>query len=245
MHESSSYAHLGMALLLAGAIAAPIFFFIVNSVPLTALALSSVLLGVVSLALAKSLPETPPQVARLLLETGLENLAGLIEELGVDAKAIYLPSSLAGGQPRGLIPLHADVRPEITRPLPRRMIVEFGPNPRDAGILVSTPGTAVIPLLGTPPGPTASELEAALVRVLVGALDLAGSVQVTLEPGIVIVDVKDLRFETDDLSIYRVIGTPIASIAAAIVAEGIGRPVKIRSEERTDRQLIAQLEVNL
>jgi len=244
MQNLSAYTRIGAALLLAGVIAAPVFYFVAGSVALTALALSSVLLGAVALLLARSLPRIPPQAARLLLEAGLDNLAALIEELGVDARAIYLPSTLSGGKPRALIPLHANPGPpEITRALPRRMIVDFGPNPEDVGVLVTTPGSAVVPLLETPPGPMSSELEAALARVLAGALDVASAVQVAQDAGTVTVEVMGLRLETDDLWIYQVLGSPVASVAAAVVAEGLRRPVTIASEEHAGDRLTVHLEV--
>ncbi len=244
MHTPWSYEHVGAALMLAGGIAVPIFFFVVGSIALTALALSAMLLGVISLLLARSLPAIPPQAARLLLEAGQDNLAGLIEELGVDARAIYLPSIQAGGRPRALVPLRADSsRPDITRPLPRRMVVSFGPNPEDMGILVATPGSAVMPLLETPPGRTSSGMEAALTRVLVGVLDVASSVQVTQESGRVTATVGGPRLDMQNLAAFHVIGTPIASVVASVVAEGLGRPVTIMSEERTGESLMVQLEV--
>ena len=175
----SVYTRLGATLLLAGAIAAPIFFFVAASVPLTALALAVVLLGAIALLLARSLPSVPPQAAELLLHAGLENVARLLEEIGVDSKAIYLPARLSGGKPRALLPLHSNpVQPEVSRPLLNRLIADFGPHPEDIGILVTTPGTAMMELLETRPGATSSELEAGLARVLIGLLDLATAGQV-------------------------------------------------------------------
>lgn len=240
----SSYARVGAALVLAGAIAAPVFYFVAASVPLTALALSSILLGAVALLLARSLPAVPPRAAALLLEAGLENLAGLVEELGVEEKAVYLPSALAGGKPRALIPLGANPpRIEVTRPLPERLIAQFGPDAEDMGLLVVTPGAAVMAMLEAPPGPSSSELEAALARVLVGSLDLATSVQVAQEPGFAAVSVSGLRLDRDDLWIYRLLGTPVASIAAAVVAEGLGTPVTVLSEERSSDRMVVRLGV--
>ncbi len=244
MRSLSAYAQVGTALVLAGVIAAPVFFFVASSISLTALALSATLLGSISLLLARSLPTVPPQAAELILEAGHENLAELLEEIGINSKAIYLPSTLAGGKPRALIPLRADsARATITRPLLRRMIVDFGPAPEDVGILVTTPGTAVIQLLETPPGATSSELEVALARVLVGALDLATSVQVAEEPGGLSVTIAGARLDREALWIFRSLGTPIASITATLVAEGLGAPVMIRSEDRAANRLMIHLEV--
>ncbi len=243
MKPLSAYRKVGFVLLAAGAVAAPVFFFVAASVPLTALALSAALLGSIALLLARSLPEIPPEAARLLLDTGLSNLAGLLEEIGLDAKTVYLPSRIAG-KPKALIPLHANAgRPAITRTPADRMIVDFGPNPEDVGLLVSTPGTTVLPLLGSPPGPSSAELEAALAHILTGLLDLATSIQVTRDQNDVTVRVNGLRLEDGALAVYRTVGTPVASIAAAVTAEGLASPVMIRSEERTGDRLLVHLEV--
>lgn len=238
------YTRLGATLLLAGAIAAPIFSFVAGSIPLTALALASVLLGAISLFLAGSLPAVPPQAAELLLHAGLENVARLLEEIGSDAKAIYLPSRLSGGKPRALIPLHANAaQPKVSRPLLDRLIVDFGPHAEDMGILVTTPGTAVVELLETRPGATSSALEAALARVLIGMLDLATAVQVSQEDGSVTVTMTGVRLTYPDLWIYQALGTPLASLAATLVAEGLDTPVTIRSEARREGRATVLLDV--
>ncbi len=244
MRPLSAYTRVGAVLLIAGIVATPVFYVVAGSVPLTALALSAILLGGIALLLDRSLPAVPPQAAALLLEAGLDNLSSLLEELGVDAKAIYLPASLAGGKPRALIPLHSNaVRPEITRALPQRLLVEFGPNPDDVGLLVATPGTTARRFLEGSPGSTSAELEAALARVLIGALDLATSVQVAQETGTVAVNIAGIRLADQDVWVYRSLGTPIASIVAALVAEGISAPVTIRSEEHAADRATVLLEV--
>jgi len=243
MKPLSVYSKVGFALVTAGVGAAPVFYVVAASVPLTALALSAVLLGVIAVLLERSLPEIPPQAAQLLLDTGLSNLAGLLEEIGLEAQAVYLPSRIAG-KPKALIPLHANAgRPVITRALADRMIVDFGPDPEDVGLLVNTPGTTVLPLLDPPPGPSSAELEAALARVLTGLLDLAASVQVTRDQDDVTVRIGGMRWQGDALAVYRTVGTPVASIAAAVAAEGLATPVTIRGEERTGDRLLVHLEV--
>lgn len=244
MKSPSAYAQIGTALVVAGVIAAPIFYFVAASVPLTALAFSSVLLGVISMLLAQSLPKVSPQAAQILLEAGLDNLAGLLEEIGANAKAVYLPSSVTGGKPKALIPLHSNpAAPTITRSLANRMIVDFGPSPEDMGILVTTPGTAAMQFLESPPGSTSSELEAALARVLAGALDLARSVQVAQESGVITVRVLGVRFDHQDRWIDQMLGTPIASVAATVAAEGLGRTVSVESEGREADRLTIRLRV--
>lgn len=65
-----------------------------TSVPLTALGLATAILGGVSLALGRSMPRLPPEAVPYLLEAGVENMATLLEELGLTCRALYLPSSL-------------------------------------------------------------------------------------------------------------------------------------------------------
>lgn len=252
--RASIYTRLGITLLLAGALAAPIFYGVAQSVALTALALSSMLVGAVALLLARSLPDVPPHAAILLLQTGTENIARLLEEIGLGNRAIFLPGRLAGGRPRALIPLReapdgdpaldgnpvsGDVpgTPTVMRPLPERFIVEYGSGPDEVGILVTTPGTAALGLLDGPPGGGSSELEAALARVLVGGLDVARSVEVSQVDGQVTVRLGGVSLPAQDLWIDRILGTPLAAVAATVVAEGLDRPVMILTEERSGDRL--------
>lgn len=245
MRPLSAYGRIGTSLLVAGAIATPVFYFVANSIPLTALGLSAVLLGVIALLLARSLPQLPPRAAQVLLETGLDNLAGLLEELGVEGRAVYLPSKLAAGRARALIPLHPNSgAPKGMREIADRLIVDYGPNPEDLGVLVTTPGTAAAGLLDGPPGASSAELESTLARILVGYLDVASSVQIVQEPGLVIASLGGVRFENRDSRTDRVLGTPLASIVATIVSEGLEQPITIGAEDRTGDRLVVRLEVS-
>ena len=95
--KNNPYRLLGIGLTIAGAIFAPVSYFIISSIPLTAIALSSVMIGFTSIALASSRPQISPEASRLILETGMENIAALLEELGLNHKAIYLPSTMREG----------------------------------------------------------------------------------------------------------------------------------------------------
>jgi len=244
MRPLSAYRKVGFVLLAAGVLAAPIFYFVARSIPLTSLGLSAVLLGTIALLLNRSLPEIPPRAAQVLLESGLENLGGLVEELGVAAKALYLPSALTDGRPRALIPLNSDsAHTTISHVVGRRLIVEYGPRPEDVGLLVSTPGTSALSFLDEPVGSTSSELEGVLTKLLVGIFDAASAVQVSMEDGVVHTRISGIRLVTGDLWIHGVLGSPIASVAAAVVAEGIKAPVVVAAEERSGDHLSVRLEV--
>lgn len=227
----SVYTRIGAALALAGGLTAPVFSVVARSVPLTALALAAILLGAVALLLGRSLPEVPPRAAEAFLQAGLENVARLLEELGLDARAVYLPSRLSGGKPRALIPLNGHRLPVSIRPVQDRLIVDYGPEAEDVGLLVATPGSSVM-MPASLPARTGADLEASLAQVLIGRLDVAEKVRVAKEDGVVRVTLDGLRVLPQDLWIYRAMGSPLASVAATVVAEGLDRPVSIRSEER-------------
>ncbi len=242
--KQSAYANIGLSLLLGGVLAALVFFFLANSVPLTALALSAVLLGTIALFLDRSMPQVSLRAAQLLLESGLANLSALLEETGASAPAVYLPSILTEGQPRALIPLspHGQL-PTVTQISSQHLIVEFGPHPDDVGLLVSTPGGGALSLLDERIGSTSAELESAMTRLLVGTFDIASTVQVNQENGLVMVRVGGVRLSTGDLWVHRILGTPVASVAAAVVAEGRKTSVVVESEAWTKDVVTVRLAV--
>jgi hypothetical protein len=102
---SNPYRILGLGLCLAGTIFAPISYFIINSVPLTAVGVSAIMIGFICIALANTRPYISPEACQLILKTGMENTAALLEELGLRSKAIYLPSTMRDGNLQALIPL--------------------------------------------------------------------------------------------------------------------------------------------
>lgn len=159
----NQYSELGLALLLAGAGLILTSYLLLHSMPIIALGISLVILGATSLVLGKTRPKIPPEVSSLLMETGLENIGSLLEKLGLKSKGVYLPSSLTGGKPRAVIPLHSNPQfPKITEPLAQRLIVSCGRDPEDMGIMVTTAGSNIINMLETKPGPSSEEMAGAL-----------------------------------------------------------------------------------
>ncbi|MBI4180911.1 MAG: hypothetical protein HY528_03170 [Chloroflexi bacterium] len=228
---SNPYRLLGLGLCVAGAIFAPIAYFILGSVPLTAVGMSSVIIGFTCIALANTRPYISPEACQLILRTGMENTASLLEELGLTGKAVYLPSTMRDGHPQALIPLveNGDIQ-QVKGRIPGRLIVRYGVNPDDMAIAVTTPGSINIDMLETKPGPTAAEIEAAATYILTGVLDIAHSVTVNLVDANVEVEISGARLQYEDIWYYRCLGSPIASIVAAISSEALQKPVRIREE---------------
>jgi hypothetical protein len=228
---SSPYRILGLGLCLAGAIFAPISYFIIGSVPLTAVGTSAIMIGFTCIALANTRPYISPEACQVLLKTGMENTAALLEELGLQVKAVYLPSTMRDGHPQALIPLvESENIQQVREKIPGRLIVRYGINPEDMAIAVTTPGSINIDMLETKPGPTPSEIEAAATYILVGVLDIASSVTVNLVNNQVHIEIDGSGLHYEDIWYYRCLGSPIASIVAAVSSEALQKPVRIREE---------------
>ena len=139
---SNPYRILGLGLCLSGTIFAPLSYFIINSVPLTAVGVSAIIIGFICIALANTRPYISPEASQLMLKTGMENTAALLEELGLRNKAIYLPSTMRNGHPQALIPLgDGEDTQWVREKIPGRLIVRYGINPDDMAIAVTTPGS--------------------------------------------------------------------------------------------------------
>ena len=232
---SNPYRILGLSLCTAGTLFALISYFIINSIPLIAIGISGILIGAICIGLSYTQPPVSPQAAQLILKTGMENTAALLEELGLTNRAVYLPSSMREGHPQALIPLMKKKEIKLAKKkIPGRLIIRYGANPDDMAIAVTTPGSINIDVLETKPGPTAGEIEAAVTYILAGVLDIARSVFVTLSDNTIHAEVSGAKLHYEDIWYYRCLGSPIASIVAAVSSEALGKPVRIK-EERVDK----------
>ena len=235
---------MGLGLCLAGTIFTPVSYFILNSVPLTAVGVSTVVVGFVCIALANTRPYISPEACQLMLKTGMENTAALLEELGIRSQAVYLPSTMRDGHPQALVPLVENREIELVKgKIPGRLIVRYGLNPDDMAIAVTTPGSINIDMLETKPGPTADEIAAAASYILTGVLDIANSVTVNLADTRLEVEVSGSKLPYEDIWYYRCLGSPIASIVAAISSEALGKPVRIKEESYRQGKTSIVLEV--
>jgi len=237
------YRLLGMWLCLVGALFAPMAYIIMESVPLTAVAVSTVIIGIVCVALPNYRPYISPEACQILLKTGMQNTAALLGELGLKNKAMYLPSSMTDGHPQAIIPLEDGNRELVQGRIPGRLIVRYGAAPDDVGIAVTTPGSMSNELLKTTPGPTPEEIESAASYILIGVLDLADSVTVGLSDARVNVLVRGARLHYEKTWYYDCLGSPIASVVAAICSEALSKPVRIGKESYSHGESHITLEV--
>ena len=239
------YIELGWGLLIAGMGLAPVAYLLLRSVPLISLGMAMVVSGAVCLVLGRTMPKISPEVGMLLMNTGLENLSSLLEELGLKSKGMYLPSHLTGGKPRAIIPLYSNPRfPVVSEPLAERLIVSCGNDPEDMGILVTTAGSNVMGMLEMEVGTSSDELAAALTTILAGTLDVAAGVKVEMNGSEAEVTVSHPRLGKNENSwAEQSLGSPIASITASLLAEALDAPVTIESEELTLKEDLIKLRI--
>ena len=202
------------------------------------------ILSFILLALGRTIPKLPPEVCSLLLETGIDNMAAIVEELGIRTKAIYLPSSLTGGRPKALIPLHTNPSlPPINKVLPQRFIARYGTRPDDIGLLLSTIGSTAVGLLESRPGPTSDALESALTSLFTGILGVADRIKVTCHENHIKVEIHNPRIETKATWCHQCLGGPLASVVASVATEAWDKPVTITQEEHLKGKYSVELEV--
>jgi hypothetical protein len=238
------YTWAGLGLLTIGVFLSIAAYFVFQLVWLTALGICMLILAFILIALGKAIPRLPPEVCSLLLETGIENIASLIEELGIKTKAIYLPSSLARDGPLAFLPLHSSsARPSITKSLPRRLLARYGANPDDIGLLISTIGSTAMTMLDSKPGASAPELESALTSLFNGRLGIANGTRVVCDNGTIKVEIDKPRLESGKSWSHQCLGGPIANMVACVAAEAWNKPMTIRQEEHQEGKCRAELEV--
>ena len=244
MLNRNPYTWAGLSLLIAGSLVSLSAYFILLLTWLTALGICMLILSFILLALGRTIPKLSPEACRLLLETGIDNMATIVEELGIQANAVYLPSSLTGDRPQALIPLHSNPSlPPINKTLSQRLIVKYGASPGDIGLLLSTIGSTAIGLLETRPGPTSDELESALTYLFTGILGVADRTRVACNENHIKVEISNPRIENGTAWSHQCLGGPFASIVASVAAEARDKPVTIKQEEHLNGKCSIELEV--
>jgi hypothetical protein len=227
------YGPLGLSLIVSGASILGASLLLLRSEAGASTGIALLVLGGVLVVLEDSRPRVSPELSLLLMRAGYDNLARLLEELGLRARAVYLPSSLCHGTPRALIPL--DVTGASLGgigPVEERLVTRFGNGSGDVGLLVSTPGSGVLRLLPGPVGPSMDELGAAMTALVAGTLDIASSIVVHEEAGHLWISYRGVRAmdERSAWALERTVGSPLGAIAASLVAESKNCPVVIESE---------------
>ncbi len=237
------YTLLGLGLLFLGIALSLVSSFVLESTPMTALGISAFIIGSICIALARTRPNISPEASAILLETGIENTAAIVEELGLNAGAIYIPSSATKEGGCAVIPISSKGNVQIRDKIPKRLITKYGAGDDDIGIMVTTPGSACLRMLKTKPGSTTSEIEAAITSILAGALDIADSARVNIAGDKAVITITNPRLKHKDIKFYQCIGSPLASIAATLVCEAIDKPLVIEAENQEKGKTTIELRI--
>jgi hypothetical protein len=236
------YSTLAIALTITGTLLSLIATFVLQSTPFTTLGISTILIGIVTFAISTGQPKIPPQASAILLQSGIENTAALVEELGLKNKAIYLPTTITKDKPKALLPLDPQIKLS-EKTLPKRLIVKYGNKPNSLGLLITTAGSTASQSVKAKPDCTAEDIESSISQILVSTLELADSVKVVITQQQITVEVFKPMFENEKMWIYESLGTPTASIVASVVTQTLDKPVTIEKETSSKNKRVIQLKI--
>jgi hypothetical protein len=243
IHIRNRYTAIGLTLVFGGSFFGLVSTIIIDYMPLTALAITSVILGIVSWGLGRTLPRISLDTAQLIFQAGLDNIFSLIEEIGINSPAVYLPKSVANG--KTLVPLNNDDTSLNLPPrLEQRLLVQRKSGGEVFGLLITTPGSLVLTTTAIEEDGTAGGLESALNSIMVGNLDLAEGVKVPGGQTIWEIEVVNPSLNLPVHSSEYLLGSPIASIVAAVAAEVLSVPITIVEEKVLRGRLAIKLRLH-
>jgi hypothetical protein len=240
--DSDRRESIGIFLVTMGALVG-VLSYLIGIVPMLALGLASFLIGIMALYL----PEREGDIAgRLATDSSLPaliNIENLLEELDLDERGIYIPTSGLGVSPKVFVPLAvtaATKQPPIGLVSSRRIFVTVGKNPEDRGVLLDAPGSEILAALETSmhidlAGTKLEDLGAVLDSGL-KALTIAKvmnyerqdtSINIRLELISLVELERKLRNVAPRLVVQ--IGTPAASAVASAVSKATGKYVTFKS----------------
>lgn len=242
---------IGVFLTVVGGVVGALSYFM-GIVPMIAFGLASFLIGIMALWL----PDSGSISSSLLTDSilpSLLNMENLLQDLDLDERGIYIPTSGLGVSPKVFVPLA--VTPETKKPPvglihSRRIFVTVGRKPEDRGILLDAPGGEILSTIERslrmdfsriPLEDLASHLDSGFK-----SLEIAGVSSLTQEHGRVKIqmelkDFVDMESRLRNLAprLSEHVGTPLVSAVAAAVSKSARKHVTIRSVvfEPRDRQI--------
>lgn len=212
---------IAVTLAICGAALAVYSYWVVGSIPLTALGIGAL---IVSASIATTYREVPySDSARALLEAYAVNVARVLEEFGASLKAVYLKGGYI------LVPLTSP-SPDFDDVNPDRLI--SGSRGRYA-LVLKAPRLDVG--LGDP--------EAAITQVLVDTLGLCDDVKVIRAGDKVLVEVVKPKEPIEAKRFLDVLGPLTVQIAAAVLAEAIKSALQLEEISREGKSIHVSLTV--
>ncbi|GGP19021.1 hypothetical protein GCM10007981_01020 [Thermocladium modestius] len=222
---------LGPSLAVVGVGLAVIGLLITRSIPLTILGASVAVMGVLA-----GWGEGAVEESLLgLSSASWDDLALLLEAVGAVGRAVYIPSALTeDSRPCALIPQGGEgVWGGFSGKLPAGFVVRYGPGPSGIGLRLATMGSKAVEAC-MEAGAVSGDLGSTLSNCLVNHLSLARRVEASSQGDSVTVVVWGSRAGAvyGGTVVEAVLGSPTASMVAALAAEALGRPVEVAGEEK-------------
>lgn len=213
-----------------GSLFSPFSYFILVSVPLAALGIGTLILGL-SILLTPSAP-IPKKTVTALIEGSIANLELILEEFNLTEKGYYTANPNGGVY--AYIPLSKDAgKPRFPTP-PRGMITNIDGKPY---LTLIPPASELVKV------EEGSSLEASISEALVDLTELCESVSVFEEDEVILVEARGVRGHIGAGRFRQILGSLEACIAATIAAKVTGFPVYVESEEDSGKRRRIRLRV--
>jgi hypothetical protein len=221
------YQYVGIGFISFGVLFSAFSYLVFLSVSLTALGLSTIILGA-TLLLVPSNPAPAHQI-RAMVEASLVNIEALLEEFDVMGEAVYLPLD---DRVSAFIPIEEGMELKLdTGGISVRVLTESNGVP---GVMVFPPGSELVRLALLPEDIL---IEDALNAVLVDFVELANSVKVVSEGSQILVELVSPKVGSDYDRVNRSLGSLSVSISGCVIADIMGEPVFFLREESVDNIL--------
>jgi hypothetical protein len=210
-------------------------------IPLLALGLSALILGIMTLYLPEP-GRIPSYLAASVSLSALVNMERLLEELYLDEKGIYIPTGGTGVSPKVFIPLtqtQATGRPSLELARRGRLFVRVGEAPGEMGILLDAPGSEILSqlerLLGVDLAKMNLEDLENTLREGLQAVRVGGSMTLQRQDNMVTVSLNllslldlETKLRTVAPKLVSQVGGPVESAIAAAVANATQSYVVIK-----------------
>jgi len=251
--QPKSFALSGIFLLVLGT-AVTVVTYLEGIIPIVALGLGCILLGVMTLFIPESTSFRAGRLATLSSLPSLTAIDALIKDLDIWPRGIYIPAKGFGAVPRVLLPL-SDAPFAIPPGLARtsRVFVILGKNSNERGILLVPPGAEIVSALENCLQTDLSTIKLDDLEARLGfGLEILGiskrtvTVKVaervaTVQVGATsLVDLEEqLRAKAPRL--VTQVGSPLISALAAVVSKASGKYVRIKDSTMDRSKLTVTL----
>jgi hypothetical protein len=224
--EPDRYLVIGVFFIPIGTLIAAYCYWVIQSIPFTALGLALIILGF-SVGLIPQSP-VPTDVVRRMVEGVCANVDMELEEFDAHEKAWYLPPR--DGRVFCFVPLVANVEPAAIWAASRAPMRILASPMGVPGLMVFPPGSEILRLSQLEGG---ARLEEAMNYVLVDYFEGAESVKVVKEGSRVKVFIGKARLRSDFSRFNSVLGSITVSVLGCVAAQVLMAPVSV-VEERNE-----------